>query len=333
MPPPVLTGDVRPPTDQREVILISVCTALLFKNFLFLLYTFFQRRYLPLKCKNLPLMYWTYFATVAWFIGNVYTNQTIAPKSSWFVCVVTYSWLKMSLGGYLWMSLFQFRVYQFIAIFIWKRRVQGKYLWYPVAYMVAIPLAYAIVAAALPQNIGLKYIPPLELCFGSKAYFYVAMALVFFQILAFIFIIFMARNIHTCFNEYTEILVCFFVALGALIGGIVTFWIPATPHRAFIFGTLNTVLPIATAQVYFYVLLVRPVYHSVFDKEEYLKFFLARMRQYNLIREYQMANNESTSGLGSGKRSALASHGAMPGQVPYDNSRTNSEYYQFEGNL
>ncbi|KAI8321372.1 hypothetical protein GQ54DRAFT_298038 [Martensiomyces pterosporus] len=329
--PPVL----KMPTDNREVILISVCSALLFVDLVFLVYTFFQRKYLPLKSKNLPLMYWTYGSTVVWFIGDVYSYLTIAPKPSWIVCVITTAWLRMSLGGYLWMSLFQYRVYQFIVIFIWKRKLTGKYFWLPIAYIVLIPLIYGIVAAALPQDMGLKYIAQLQMCKGSNGFFYFSISFVFFQLLAFIFIIFMARNIHTCFNEYREIVICFIVATLALIAGIATFWVPLTPERIFILGALNTVLPIFIAQVYFFVLLGRPVYHSIFDKEEYLRFFLARMRQYNLIREYQMANNESTAGMltEDSQKKQMTGYSALAANGYYQGNIGGTEYMELETTL
>ncbi|KAI8322145.1 hypothetical protein GQ54DRAFT_297581 [Martensiomyces pterosporus] len=287
-----------PGVDRREVALIAACSAVLFVNLLFLVYTFFKRKYLPLKSKNLPLMYWTYFSTVMWFIGNIYSSLRIAPKTNWFTCVVTYTWLRMSLGGYLWMSLFQYRVYQYIVIFTWKRRITGRCLWLPLSYIVSIPLIYAVVAAALPQDIGFTFIAPLQMCTSSNWFFYLSISFVFFQLLVFAFIIYMARTIHTCFNEYREIVICFIVATLALIAGIATFWIPLTPSRVFLFGVLNTVLPLLIAQVYFIVLLARPIYHSIVDSEEYLKFFLNRMKESRLIREYQMANNDPTTGGG-----------------------------------
>ncbi|ORX73072.1 hypothetical protein DL89DRAFT_265228 [Linderina pennispora] len=255
-------------------------------------YAYANRSYLPLKAKNIPLMIYTFISSVLWYFGDIYTFFTL-PKYNRVTCVAANSWLRMCLGGYLWMSLFQARLYQYISIFIWKQRVKGKYFWYPMIYMVSIPLVYGIVSIALPEENGIRYVPERKGCDGSMNLFYMSISFCFLQMLAFIFVLFYSRHINTCFSEYRQVVWCFIVACVCLIIGIATAWIPLTPERIFIFGALNTMLPILVAQVYFFVILGPPVFHCMFNRQKHLSYFAQRLRESNMTREYQLAHDTS----------------------------------------
>ncbi|KAJ1959824.1 hypothetical protein GGI12_004137, partial [Dipsacomyces acuminosporus] len=90
---------IGPGVDRREVAVIAICSVILFLDLIALVYTYINRTYLPLKTKNLPLMYWTYLSGIFWFVGDVYSYFKIARKTSWITCVVTTGWLRLSLGG------------------------------------------------------------------------------------------------------------------------------------------------------------------------------------------------------------------------------------------
>ncbi|KAJ1934713.1 hypothetical protein FBU59_005612 [Linderina macrospora] len=50
-------------------------------------------------------------------------------------------------------------------------------------------------------------------------------------------------------------------------------------------------LPIFVAQVYFFVILGKPVFNCMFNRQGYLHHFAQRLRESNMTQEYQLAHN------------------------------------------
>ncbi|KAI8326530.1 hypothetical protein GQ54DRAFT_1418 [Martensiomyces pterosporus] len=282
--------------DSRDLVVIGVCGGVLLVNFLVLAYAFVHRSYLPLKSKNLPIMYLTYVAMVCWFIGSVYSNHSSYLPKSWLICMATYGWARMSLGIFLFVALFQFRVYQYIAIFLWKRRATGAYLWVPVAYLVLISLSYGLAACLLPQSLGFAYYPETKSCHTQNAIFVSGLCMLALQFGVSVALTFKARKINACFNEYREIVITITLTALASLVSILARWLPGGTNTKYQLATAETFAMFIASQVHFFIILGPPVYHSIVDKDEYLRYFIERMRDLGLAREYDLVE---TAGSGS----------------------------------
>ncbi|KAI8326529.1 hypothetical protein GQ54DRAFT_307516 [Martensiomyces pterosporus] len=222
----------------------------------------------------------------------------------------------MSLGIYLFFALFQLRVYLYISIFNWKRRAKGVYLWVPIGYHVAVPLAYAIVAAALPQSLGYGYSPDTYTCMNHDAIYYIGIGLTAFQFLISAGLTFKARKINTCFNEFREFVIILAIAMVAGVLSICTRMMSGWQDRSYTVDALDTAAEFIPAQAYFFVVLGPPIYHSIVDKDEYLAYFMRKMLKANLVRQYDMSYTGQLTGtngfgLGSGADSSVTNR--VPG--------------------
>ncbi|KAJ1955480.1 hypothetical protein GGI12_005549, partial [Dipsacomyces acuminosporus] len=290
--------------DKRDLVVICVCSGILAVNLLMLLYAFTQRAYLPLKSKNLPIMYITYVSMVCWFLGSMYANQSSYFPLSWLICVSIYAWVRMSLGVFLFIGMFQLRVYHYITIFILQRRVLGRRLWLPVAYLCIISATYAVVAVALPQQYGFKYYASTDACVTQNVIYVVGYVLLGIQLVVTLGLSIKARKINACFNEFREIIIIIALACLAGIISACTRWIAhSSPSKAFWVEAIDTLALFFASEVNFVVILGPPLYHSVFNREEHLQYFIHRMKHCNLVKEYEMANNERSGAMNMSRQS------------------------------
>ncbi|KAI8326528.1 hypothetical protein GQ54DRAFT_307515 [Martensiomyces pterosporus] len=263
------------------------------------MYAFTQRSYPPLKSRNLPIMYLLYISMVCWFVGSIYVNHSSYMPKSWLICVATFSWLRMSLGVYLFFALFQIRVYFYISIFIWRRAARGKLLWALIAYQSVLSLAYAIVAAVLPKDLGYEYYADSYTCMNHNAIYYVGIGLVVFQFAVSLGLTFKARKINSRFNEFREFVVILTFTFVAGVISICTRMIRGLHDRRSTVDVLDTVAQFIPTQAYFFVVLGPPIYHSIVDRERHLAYFMSRMVEANLVRQYDMASNAQLIGNGA----------------------------------
>ncbi|KAJ1959288.1 hypothetical protein GGI12_004412 [Dipsacomyces acuminosporus] len=308
--------------DKRELAIIWVCSSVLFINLLLLVYVYTQRSYIPLKVKNLPLMYLSFVSMVCWFIGSVYVNQSSYLAKNWAICVVTNLWVRMSFGTYFLVALVQMRVYEYIVIFRWKRRATGRYLWIPVAYEVTFPLIYGILGTALPHKSGMEYDPESRMCRTGHTLYIIGYTYLGFQFVITAYLAYKARKINACFNEFkdiTTILVCTFVSM--LITCILHFLKPSV-RESFGVHAISTLVMFAFTQVHFFVILARPIYHSIFDREQHLDYFLRTMGESGLTKQYQMGTTEKTGATGA----PLTKTTIITSTINSQNQ--NSSYYQ-----
>ncbi|KAJ1965893.1 hypothetical protein GGI12_000465 [Dipsacomyces acuminosporus] len=285
--------------DNRDLIVIGVCAGLLFFNLVILAYAFFNRRYLPLKSKNLPIMYLGFVAMLCWSIGSVYGYHSSYLNKNGVICAATFGVARMSLGSFLFIGLFQFRVYQYIVIFLWRKRAKGRYLWCPVLYLVTISFAYALAAFLLPPKWGFSYNVKNQTCHAQSPIFIFGLCVLVVQFAISVALTVKARTINACFNEYVEIIVT--ISLTALSGvvTILVHWYPASPDQKYPLRIVETLAVLVFSQVYFVLILGPPIYHSLVDREQYLCYFMRRLMDYRLVREYDLASLYCSSTRGS----------------------------------
>ncbi|KAJ1965610.1 hypothetical protein GGI12_000661 [Dipsacomyces acuminosporus] len=301
--------------DKRDIAVVACCSVMMFVTFLILIYVNVNRSYIPFKCKNIPLINVLFVSTLMLLIGDVYVNHSSLLYTNRPICIVTVSWLRISFGMYNVVCCYTFRVYEYICIFRWKVRATGKYLWIPLALWVLIPLIYGILASTLPPDWGIGYDEDTRICTTSRPLYLMAVAFIIILLLVLGYATFVARRLNSCFNEFRELLPMIFYTLTAMVVQVAFRWIPSIGRNTFIYNTLVTMTDLFVGQVSFYALVARPVYHCIVDREEYLNYFMYKLKQENLEQEYEMANGEHMVHTNSRMRMATAS-------TPQSNSYT-----------
>ncbi|KAJ2302407.1 hypothetical protein IWW55_003433 [Coemansia sp. RSA 2706] len=276
-------------------------------------YCIWKRAYLPLKASGLINMYLTYLAMVMTFIGAASAASFSSSSKDWMVCTVTVGWLGMALGALAFVALLQLRVYSYVNIFMWNRRATGIYFIVPVIYMVLLSVLYAALSFLLPSSVGFEYVEATNVCTANGGIYYMGMALMIIQALVLCALLVKARTMESCFYEYRKMLAVF---VTSAICGIVVL---AVQHVHFgddqkaVAGILSIVFSFIPQQVYFYVVLGPPVYHSLRHSDYYLHEYVDTIEEsglsqvYELIGKCPLGEISDMSDAGKSRRASIAS--------------------------
>ncbi|KAJ2689037.1 hypothetical protein IWW39_001758 [Coemansia spiralis] len=285
--------------DKREVAVVGVNTAIMFISFLVVVYINVNRAYIPLKCKNIPLINVLYATMFLWFIGDIYTYQPSLVQASRPICIATMSWLRMSLGIFSVISCHLLRIYQYQCVFQWRIRATGKHLWIPIALWTVLPLTYGILASVLPEDKGNSYVTDPPMCIAEKPVYFVAVAFTVILMLFWVYATVLMRRVNVCFNEYRELLVVIISTIFVVLMQVVLRWIPAIGETGFAYNTLASMSDVLIGQISLFLLIYKPTYHCVANKEDYLKYFLRTLKRENRQTEYELANGEEMAKISS----------------------------------
>ncbi|ORX73074.1 hypothetical protein DL89DRAFT_255220 [Linderina pennispora] len=210
----------------------------------------------------------------------------------------------MSFGTFLWVALFQLRIWQYLLIFRWKQRAVGRYLLWPAIYVFVLIVPYTVAAILFPPSIGFEYFPENNDCVTKAPVYMFAIAIIVIELCSAIALTYLARNINTCFREFREIVIIISTTVAATVASIIVRWIPNTTGSKFYKGMLDTSFMLIAAQLYLIVLLSKPIYHSIVDPNEYVEYFMHRLRTQNLMQEYSISTAGQVDNLTSTLRTS-----------------------------
>ncbi|KAJ2557391.1 hypothetical protein EV175_001375 [Coemansia sp. RSA 1933] len=280
-------------TDRREVAVIGVNSAVMAISLLAIIYVNMNRTYVPLKCKNIPLLNTLFAAMFAWYVGDIFTYQPSAVHASRATCIVAMSWLRMSLGIYAVVACHIFRIYQYQCIFRWRIRATGRRLWIAVAAGAMVPLVYGILASALPaRSGGNDYIVSSSgaMCVTYKPLYFVAVGLLVLLLGCWAYATSAVNGINVCFDEYRELVAVIACTIVVVVLQVVLRWVPGIGDSGFGYNTMASISDIVVGQVSLFALIARPAFHCFYDRDRYLRHFLHTLRRENRESEYEMAN-------------------------------------------
>lgn len=292
-----------------EVIVVTINTTLVFISLLVLVYINLHHAYVPFKCKNIPLLNILYLCTFIWYLADIFTYQTALVHLNRPLCIAMLSWLRFSFGIYSVILCHIFRNYQYLCIFHWRQPAVGRHLWYPLAGCLVIPLGYGITATVLPVQEGIEFRPesvPAE-CIAHKHVYFLAVAFLVFLMLVWLISILVMNRITMCFNEYREAILVFAFTTLMILLQIIIRWVPSVDHNGFTYYTIVSVSDTMVGQFSLYMLILKPLYHCLGDREGYLRYFLRKLQIEQLRMEYELANGEELVWLTESSRSSKES--------------------------
>ncbi|ORX73076.1 hypothetical protein DL89DRAFT_265229, partial [Linderina pennispora] len=139
---------------------------------------------------------------------------------------------------------------------------------------------------------GFDYNAEQGVCEANQPIYYTGIGIIALQMIAAVSLVIHARKMTPLFNEFAEMVVIL-VAMSTSVGLSVAFrWIIRGDDSRVVIGIINTSLLLVACQIYFIALLGRPIFHALVDREEYLVFMLHRMKESNLMTEYDISRQQ-----------------------------------------
>ncbi|KAJ1822765.1 hypothetical protein LPJ75_000260 [Coemansia sp. RSA 2598] len=107
------------------------------------------------------------------------------------------------------------------------------------------------------------------------------------------------NKVNVCFNEYRELLVVICSTVFVVVTQVVLRWVPGIGDSGFAYNTMTSMTDILIGQISFFVLVCKPAYHCLVDRDEYLHVFLRTLRREDRQSEYELANGEKIGRISS----------------------------------
>ncbi|KAI8319588.1 hypothetical protein GQ54DRAFT_265066 [Martensiomyces pterosporus] len=277
-----------------DLFALILGAALLGMNTLIVLYTLYQRKYPPLRAKNIKLVLVLYASIVIWYIGSIGTNLNMRAFHTFNnSCVVYASWLRVLFGMFLFIFVHILRLYLYIRIF---NKVKKITIWcyvVPAIIYVVIVLGFGLPATLLQSSLSVQYIQSLGVCTYGTAFKEISFAVVWLGWLGVLLAAFLARNINTSFNEFREmVLICVVTSIAiaylSILHHIVSNYIIITWARV-----TTTMFEYLGCQTSLAILLGVPVYNCIFHHDEYKRRFYEKMRSDGMVSRYRLTMERS----------------------------------------
>ncbi|KAJ2391584.1 hypothetical protein GGI05_002902 [Coemansia sp. RSA 2603] len=180
------------------------------------------------------------------------------------------------------------RVYNYIGIFMLNRRNTGIYFILPVAYVTSISIIYGVLAFVINPSSGYSYDPAINMCIVGTPIYIVGVVLLAIQGIIMCAMLVKARKMECCFHEYRNMIITFGVCIVAGIVIVVLRFVKIGSDGTAT-GILKMIFIFIPQQVYFYMILGVPIYHSIRNSEQYLTHFIDLVEGRGLSPVYEMA--------------------------------------------
>ncbi|ORX69449.1 hypothetical protein DL89DRAFT_267670 [Linderina pennispora] len=270
--------------------------AMLAIDLVVMLYIVWNRKYPPIRAKNIPLLVVLFVSLVIWYIGSIATQLDVGNINSFSgSCILFAIWFRVLLGVFLFTFVNVFRLYTYIRIFRYRKPVKGWSYWIPVIIFLVIILAFGLTTTLLHESLGVFLIEGIDVCRYTIRFKEIAFGIVWFGWLAVILSTFLARNINTSFNEYYEMLaVCIITSIAIAYETIIQHIL--ANYILFIWSrTTSALIEVIAGQVTFFILVTTPVYNCLVNREGYQKAFFEKMHNDGMTARYLSSIESSSS--------------------------------------
>ncbi|KAI8319894.1 hypothetical protein GQ54DRAFT_299022 [Martensiomyces pterosporus] len=282
------------PVGFLDTVTVIVGCVLYGATFLLIAYAWCNHKYQPIRAKNMPLATLMYICGVLWFLGDIPSNQHVNLVGTWANCKAWNLWVRL-LFGYLFSCCVLIRAYALHRVFVLRLPFRGWSLVMPIAGAVVCLAVYCLAGQLVPSNVSIHFDSSVQLCVYSPAYQACSLALLWVIWAMIALYVYLIRNIQSSFNELHESLLIFLITLVSLLQTTIT---PAI-HKPLVakigVRMSSTWIDFINGNLTIWIVLVHPVYQSVFNRSAYLARWLATLEKDGLKREYEVTGTADLS--------------------------------------
>ncbi|KAJ1801082.1 hypothetical protein LPJ59_000580 [Coemansia sp. RSA 2399] len=315
-----LTGVVVQDNDSSDKATIIASIVILGLTFVFMVYTWLNRNYRPIRAKSVILCTMMYIASVLWIVGDFQMNGVVRIEGAWKGCRVWVVWVRI-LCSYVFSGLLMLRFLALDRIFNRGKPYSGKAVYIPAGLLVVLYLAYCLTCQLVPESDITEYINFYQICNVNNTFRYANIGLMWIPWTVSLVLAFRLRNIQSSFNERYETMVILALAYMLLIK---TTTVHAT-HPYYIFRKsyrqAETLIDVISSNVIIWIMLGYPVYQCLFHRKEYERLWVKKLRLDGQTSKYTTAD----AILGSVDNTALSDLADYYQKEPLDTARILSQ--------
>ncbi|KAJ2906994.1 hypothetical protein GGI21_003965, partial [Coemansia aciculifera] len=276
----MLAGKKFDPRGAPDLIMLLVILSIYVFNFAAVLFMLWNRKYPPLKSKNPILMTCIFISSIFWLASDLQVNGHAPLKDTPFMhCKFFGVWMHVLMGVTVMSSLIGLRSYGLYCVFCRGKPFRGATLYIPVAATTLYIVAFGVIAEALPGTTSGYYMDYVDLCFFSPHFVAGIFTFVWVNWAVIIVINWRIRYINCSFNETLEVFcACGVVFLVLIAMTILTYVVPEFSLRTK-YRIMATSMNHFGAITVWWLLLYKPMYECLFNRQGYLDEWMRKLRQ------------------------------------------------------
>ncbi|KAJ2781922.1 hypothetical protein GGI15_003074 [Coemansia interrupta] len=256
------------------------------------IYAWFNRKYRPIRAKNLAWTTAIHIAGILWFLGDVVTNGHVRIKGVFGHCKLWIIWFRI-LFCYMYASMLIVRFYALDRVFNQNKPFRGRTNLYAIAFVIVFNVGFCLVSHLVKTELTVYQSDVLELCDVDINYRIAAITIQWVMWAGVAVLIYRLRNIQSSFNEFRESLGLFIIAIIVLIDTSVNnFALPRYPlvlkHRL-----EKTSIDVLGANIMVWLILAQPVYNCMFHRRQYESGWLAKLTKDGHKKEYEVSSGQA----------------------------------------
>ncbi|KAI9596249.1 hypothetical protein BDF19DRAFT_412839 [Syncephalis fuscata] len=258
-------------------IVLSIFGVLSGINLLAFIYAFFNRRYPPIKAKQINLVAFYFLASVIWCIGLLQVYGFFGFEGIWQYCVLWRIWLKDVFGLGMILGFINFRFYSLYVVFVCGRSFADAPKLLPAVCYVAPYLSLAMVSMLRSDNVIQE--KPGHFCSLKEWYGIAFMLVVGLSLLLAFYQCYLLRNISRSFNEYkTQVIGLSMIIFTYAVN--LAFMKRPLPYMLEVKVGMF-IMNLLTATIYIWLMIGSPIIGSLFYRQSYLEKFVSNLMADN----------------------------------------------------
>ncbi|KAJ1937934.1 hypothetical protein EC988_007739, partial [Linderina pennispora] len=280
-----------------------------------LVYCWLNRRYQPIRAKNLPLTTLMFLCGVMWFIGDIPANGHVHAVGAWANCKLWHLWIRL-MFGYMFSCCVLIRAYALHRVFVKHCRFSGWSMVVPILLAVGALAIYCLAGQLNKDSATIRYIAELEMCKYTLVFHICSLVLLWVIWLLIALYMVLIRNIQSSFNERRESLITFLITMVSLLQTTLVSLLH--PHSMLTYGVRlsSTWIDFINGNLTIWIIIIYPVYQSIFHRATYQRQWLTKLENDGLKREYDVHSGGQSGEVMSSTKYSLMRDSPTSGIAP-----------------
>ncbi|KAJ1896744.1 hypothetical protein LPJ66_003806 [Kickxella alabastrina] len=284
------------PRGKGDLIMITIISIVYSFDFLAVLYMFWNRKYAPIKSKNITIMALIVAVSVVWFVGDLQTNGHIPVAGTHLVnCMAFGMWMRTIIGACGMLSLIAFRAHGLYRVFYLHKPYHGLGLYLPFIIYWVCALVVGLVSQLLKSSMTTEFIPNLDVCSFNQKFQIAIFTFLWVTVALMAAVHWRIRKIKSSFNESREMLVtCVIISAILLYVTVMNYVRPRYPLDVRL-RIINTCMDHFATNALWWQIMWAPLFKCMFDRQRYLDQWTYKLQNDGFQREYDMDLNGASS--------------------------------------
>ncbi|KAJ1733436.1 hypothetical protein LPJ61_001560 [Coemansia biformis] len=284
------------PIGYVDLSTIIVLSTMYLVEFVALCYQLRHRDYLPLKAKNVPVMFSLYFGGVSWLLGDIFSGGLVHLKQSPVLknCTFTVIWLRVCIGAYYVTSIFALRCFSLYYVFYAGKPFRGRVMLLSLCATILSIVLFGIVSSVLPSTMTIRYEEILDMCYYGKGYVASVIAVIWCIWVFTAYMTWRMRNVAFCFNERVEMMALFVIMLSVVTMNTVCLFAVSVYPASLGWRTALLYTNHVGASTGYWIVMFEPTYNCIFNRNEYLQYWINILKEDHMEREYGYSSEINT---------------------------------------